>query len=71
MAAWVVVSDTPWFARSAQTGRARVEGVPAGSYRLRVWHAGLPLGTEPAPVALTIGTADTEHAARLAVEAQH
>ena len=71
MAAWVVVSETPWFARSAQTGRARVEGVPAGNYRLRIWHAGLPVGTEPAPVALTIGTADTEHAARLAVEAQH
>jgi len=67
MAAWVVVADTPWFARSGANGRARIEGVPAGGYRLRVWHPGLPLNTEPAPLAITVGTADIEQRAQLAV----
>jgi hypothetical protein len=67
MAAWVVVADTPWFTRSAANGRARIEGVPAGNYRLRLWHAALGPGVEPAPVAITVGAADAEHNARLAV----
>ncbi|MDP9045192.1 MAG: methylamine utilization protein [Pseudomonadota bacterium] len=58
MAAWVVVSDTPWAARSGPDGRIRIEGVPAGAYRLRTWHPGLATGTDPAALALTIGTAD-------------
>ncbi len=69
MAAWIVVAETPWFARSAANGRARIEGVPAGNYRLRLWHAGLSPGTEPTPVAITIGVADAEHSVRLAVSA--
>jgi plastocyanin len=67
MAAWVVVADTPWVARSSSAGSARIDAVPPGNYRLRLWHPGLPPGVEPAPVALTIGTADLQHAARLAV----
>ena len=67
MAAWVVVADTPWSARTAADGLARVENVPAGAYRLRVWHPGLPVTGELPTVALTIGTTDLTHAARLAV----
>ena len=67
MAAWVVVADTPWFARSAANGRARIEGVPPGNYRLRLWHAGLGPGIEPAAVAITLGVADAEHNTKLAV----
>ena len=67
MAAWVVVADTPWSARSAATGRARIEAIPPGAYRLRLWHPGLAANAEPATVALTIGAADREHAARLPV----
>ena len=70
MAAWVVVADTPWNARSAATGLAHIENIPPGAYRLRVWHAGLPLTPEPAAVALTIGSADMAHAAKLAVTAE-
>ena len=67
MAAWVVVADTPWFARSAANGRARIDAVPAGQYKLRVWHPGLPLNAEPAPVAITVGAADLEQRAQLPV----
>ena len=70
MAAWVVVADTPWFARSAANGHARIDAVPPGNYRLRLWHPGLAPGSEPAAVALSIGAADMEHAARLTVSAE-
>ncbi len=70
MAAWVVVADTPWFARSAANGHARIEAVPPGNYRLRLWHPGLPLNTEPAPVAITVTGADIEHRAQLAVSTE-
>jgi plastocyanin len=38
MEAHVLVVDTPYFARTGADGRATVVGVPAGRYRLRVWH---------------------------------
>ena len=37
MLAYVYVVDTPYFAKS-QNGRARIEGLPAGAYDLKVWH---------------------------------
>ncbi|MBC7995984.1 MAG: methylamine utilization protein [Rhizobacter sp.] len=54
MAAWVVVVDTPHHARTSASGAVRIDGVAAGSYRLRAWHAGVPAGKEPAPVDLSI-----------------
>jgi plastocyanin len=59
MAAWVVVVDTPFHARTDASGRVQIDGVPAGSYRLRAWHAGVPEGQEPAPQALTVAGGDT------------
>jgi plastocyanin len=38
MEAHVLVVETPYFARTGTDGRATVAGVPAGRYRLRVWH---------------------------------
>lgn len=66
MAAWVVVADTPWAARSS-AGTARIEGVPPGRYRLHLWHPGLPPGSEGTVAPLTVGAADLQHSARLAV----
>jgi hypothetical protein len=65
-----VVADSPWSARSAANGQARIDNIPPGAYRLRIWHAGLPLTPEPAAVALTIGSADLAHATKLAVMAE-
>ena len=70
MAAWVVVADTPWSARSAANGRARIEAVPAGQYKLRVWHPGLAPNNEPAALAITLGASDAEHSVRLDVSAE-
>jgi len=38
MLAYVVVLDSPWFAKSAADGRARLANLPAGRYTLHVWH---------------------------------
>jgi plastocyanin len=38
MNAYVVVAPTPWFAKSAADGAARVVSPPAGRYRAEVWH---------------------------------
>jgi len=38
MLAYVVVLDSPWFAKSAADGRAQLANLPAGRYTLHVWH---------------------------------
>jgi len=70
MAAWVVVADTPWFARSADGGRARIDSVPPGNYRLRVWHPALGANVDPATSALTVGVIDLARAVKLPVSVQ-
>jgi len=71
MVAWVVVVDTPHFARSAASGRARIEGVPAGNYQLRVWHPGLAEGSPPTSSAVSVGSADLELRAALDIVGPH
>ena len=69
MAAWVVVVATPWYGKTAADGSLRLAAVPAGSYRLRSWHAALPPGAVPADQALVVGTAPLQVALRLGVAA--
>ena len=57
MTAWVVVVETPYHARTDGDGRAVLEGVPPGAYRLRAWHAGLPVGTPPHEQSIVVGSA--------------
>ncbi|SNS83804.1 Plastocyanin [Noviherbaspirillum humi] len=38
MEAHVLVTDSPYFAKSAAGGRAAIANVPAGRYRLQLWH---------------------------------
>jgi len=38
MEAHVLVVESPWFGKTGADGIARIAQVPAGSYRLRVWH---------------------------------
>ena len=65
MAAWVVVVDTPHYGRSAQTGTVLLGNVPAGTYRLRVWHPGLPVGAPAADQPLVVGASDLSTPFRL------
>jgi len=38
MEAYVLVVNTPYFAKTAANGRAVVDNVPPGRYRLKLWH---------------------------------
>ncbi len=55
MAAWVVVVETPYHARSVSNGKVQIE-VPPGSYRLRVWHPDLPVGAPALDQALNVAS---------------
>ena len=65
MIAWVVVTDTPLWARSAAGGRARVADVPPGSYEMHVWHSSLAETTPPQLVPLTVAAGDVEQRVKL------
>ncbi len=59
MVAWVLVTDTPYYTRTAADGTATLAGLPPGEYQLRAWNnsmsdeqAGEPLhvgGESPGP----------------------
>lgn len=51
MIAYVYVVDTPYFARTDAGGRARLEGLPAGEYDVKLWHYAQAL---PAPEARAV-----------------
>lgn len=38
MIAYLLVVDTPWFAKTDARGQASINAVPGGTYRLAVWH---------------------------------
>jgi plastocyanin len=40
MAAYVVISPTPYFAESDSSGNYKISGVPDGSYSVTAWHEG-------------------------------
>lgn len=69
MAAWVVVADTPWYGRTGADGTARIEGAPAGAYRLATWHPGLPANSAPAVLNLQLGSGEQHETVTLAVDA--
>lgn len=71
MLAYVVVVDTPWFARTDPAGTATL-AAPAGRYRLEVWHPRLidPKTRKPAPAVareVTLGAGDVAEEFALAL----
>jgi plastocyanin len=55
MEAYVLVVETPYFAKTAADGKAVIANVPAGRYRLQLWH---PLQKAlAAPTEIEIGNA--------------
>jgi len=65
MVAWVVVVETPWFGQTGADGRWAAPNVPPGNYRLRTWHADLPVGAPAADQPLRIESAGTQASVRL------
>lgn len=38
MTAFVISLDTPWYAQAGADGRFELAGIPAGNYRMTIWH---------------------------------
>jgi plastocyanin len=55
MSAFIVVVDTPFFEKTAATGRATLRDLDAGRYTLRIWYP--DMRDEPQPQSITV-TAD-------------
>src|SRR5438552_6952223 len=53
MKAWIVVTEHPFYAVSDAEGRFRLEGVPPGRYKLRLWHETLGTATREVVVPAT------------------
>ena len=62
MAAWVLVVETPYFGKTNAAGEISLANVPAGSYRLRTWHADMPVGAVPQDQPISVGGADVVNA---------
>jgi len=55
MVGWVVVAETPYFAQSSASGRARIDNVPPGTYKLRGWHPDMAVGAAAIEQTLVVG----------------
>lgn len=66
MVAWVLVVDTPYFARTDGGGKLTLDNVPNGPYRLRTWHASLPTGAPAAEQSQVVGAAGAAVTVQLA-----
>ena len=51
MAGYLVVSPTPYFAETDDSGHYKIQGVPDGSYTVTVWHEGAKNQSKPVTVA--------------------
>lgn len=59
MISWILVLETPYFGKTQPSGLVTLPDVPPGTYQLKVWHAGLPVGTPAQERSLTVGAATT------------
>lgn len=50
MGAYIVVSPTPYFAETDDSGNYKIKDVPDGSYTLTVWHEGAKAQSKPVTV---------------------
>ena len=58
MEAYVLVVDSPYFAKTDRNGRAFITNIPPGQYRLRLWHPRQKI--EPSLREIEIGVAPTK-----------
>jgi len=51
MGAYIIVSPTPYFAQTDDSGNYKIKDVPDGSYTVTVWHEGAKNQSKPVTVA--------------------
>ena len=42
MQGWLVVTDNPYAAITDEEGNYKISGIPPGTYKVKIWHEGLP-----------------------------
>ncbi len=57
MLGYVVVMDTPWFAKTGDDGQLALANVPAGRYTLQLWHPRQASGMAPTSETVTLDAA--------------
>ena len=57
MIGWIVVVDTPHHGSTGANGQLRLNDVPEGNYRLRVWHSGMAVGAPALDLPQRLGAA--------------
>ncbi|MEC5405652.1 methylamine utilization protein [Paraburkholderia sp. MPAMCS5] len=68
MVAYLLVVDTPWFAKTDHNGQATIENVPPDNYRVTAWHHRLA-DVNGLPVQATAVRDDTKASFRLTLSA--
>jgi plastocyanin len=59
MIGYLYVSESPYFAQTGADGTARISNLPAGSYRLQVWHPLLDASEESTRRAVSLGASES------------
>ena len=70
MVSWILVLETPYFGKTAASGQVALTDVAPGTYQLKVWHPGLPMGNPAQERAITVGAANMAAAVSLKGVAQ-
>jgi hypothetical protein len=60
------VVDTPYFGHTDAQGKLNLDNVPNGNYKLRTWHASLPVGAPAAEQPQTVGATSAPVVLKLA-----
>jgi hypothetical protein len=50
MSGYLVVSPTPYFAETDESGAYKIENIPDGKYNVAAWHEGAKTQTQPVTV---------------------
>ncbi|HET9679396.1 MAG TPA: methylamine utilization protein [Gammaproteobacteria bacterium] len=54
MLGYIYVVDTPWFAKTGDTGQVNLSNIPAGDYHLLIWHPRLSDINQPVSHTVTV-----------------
>ena len=65
MVSWILVLETPYFGKTAASGQVALTDVLPGTYQLKVWHPGLPVGNPAQERAITVSGANMAAAVSL------
>jgi hypothetical protein len=67
MIGYIYVASTPYLATTGQEGLAKIDGLPAGQYRVEIWHAQL-VGESPKPAGGVELTTDSQQSGSAVLE---